>query len=120
MFKSRATKKGYDAGKDNPPNAYRLNEEYPSLKAAMEDSGITEGSYPVTLTIRHDLGYMPIVLFYFEGLGVPDTRYLATGDIAAGMPYIYNTRADLNNIIVENLQSGIPYHYIILADETIS
>lgn len=120
MFKARVTKNGYDAGQDHGPKDYRLHEGRPALKVVLEGSGITSGTYPITVTIRHDLGYMPIVFFYFGGLGVPDSRYLATGDVAAGMPYIYNTRADLNNIIIENLQDGVPYHYIILADETIS
>lgn len=113
------TKDGKDINSTDPRD-FALHSDYPVLKAELQAQGVASAADAASgLVITHNLGYNPMFLFYTEIFPDTGVRYLATGDIASGMPYIINSSADLNSIYVYSLQEGADYYYYIFADQTI-
>jgi len=110
------------------PRDYNFWSKYPILKVDMSGGGTIEvgAGATETLTINHNLGYNPIILFYW-GVDSANKKKMARSLIAVAenAVYIQNASSDLDNVTVQFYASAVgavtfDYYYYLFYDESIN
>ena len=84
----KVSQPGYDV-KTATPDQLVFSSKYQTLKISSQGSGAIKDSTGRTITIAHNLGYIPIFLVHIAPYGSPDYY------ISPHIPYVYNANKDV-------------------------
>lgn len=122
----KVSKEGKDVSSTDPRD-FNINSEYKVLKVVQSGGGTyraTSSSTP--LTINHDLGYNPMIMFFKKAVGSDSGKGYITSKLLNIFDYahISNVSTDKDNIDVYFFVTGAytdyEYFYYIFHDEGIN